>query len=534
MGYGVKRTPDLQTARLPAGGVNLYSGAAPIAERDDPRSNTACARCPLNERTTMHTLPSNPAAGEIPVTTQATPVPLVGTLVALSLSMLLASLGTSIANVGLPTLVRAFGASFQAVQWVVLVYLLAVTTLVVSAGRLGDIAGRRRLLLVGTALFTVASLGCGLAPTLGLLIAARGVQGMGAALMMALTIAFVGETVPKAKTGTAMGLLGTMSAVGTALGPSLGGFLIEGFGWRALFFVSAPLGVATFLLGRRYLPADRRRSPGGPGIDRVGTVLLAATLGAYALAMTVGHGRLDPMNFGLLALAAVGAGVFVWAETKATSPLLPLAMFRDVVLSASLATSGLVSTVIMATLVVGPFYLSRVLGLDAAKVGLVLSTGPLVAALSGVPAGRLADRFGVQRILAAGLGAMAGGCFMLCVLPPTFGIAGYVFPLVLVTAGYAFFQTANNTAVMAGLHADQRGVRSGMLNLSRNLGLVTGASAMGAVFAFGMATAQGDPAGPEAVARGLRMTFAVGTVLIGVALSLVCAVGVRDRNSRKT
>ena len=126
-----------------------------------------------------------------------------GALAGLSLSMLLSSLGTSIANVGLPTLAQAFNASFQEVQWIVLAYLLAITTLIVSAGRLGDITGRRRLLLAGIFLFTAASALCGIAPTLGLLIAARAAQGLGAAIMMALTLAFVGETVPKAKTGSA-------------------------------------------------------------------------------------------------------------------------------------------------------------------------------------------------------------------------------------------------------------------------------------------------------------------------------------------
>ena len=173
--------------------------------------------------------------------------------------MLLSSLGTSIANVGLPTLAQAFDASFQEVQWIVLAYLLAITTLIVSVGRLGDITGRRRLLLAGIVLFTVASVLCGVAPTLWLLIAARAAQGLGAAIMMALTMAFVGETVPKARTGSAMGLLGTMSAIGTALGPSLGGVLIAGFGWRAIFLVNVPLGILTFLLALS-LPA--RRSPG--------------------------------------------------------------------------------------------------------------------------------------------------------------------------------------------------------------------------------------------------------------------------------
>src|SRR5688572_29198977 len=193
-------------------------------------------------------------------------------LAGLSLSMLLSSLGTSIANVGLPTLAQAFTASFQHVQWVVLAYLLASTTLIVSVGRLGDIAGRRRLLLAGIFLFTVASVLCGFAPALWLLIAARAAQGLGAAVMMALTLAFVGETVPKAKTGSAMGLLGTMSAIGTALGPSLGGVLIAGLGWRAIFLVNVPLGILAFLLAHRYLPVDSidlidRR---GPKTNRAG------------------------------------------------------------------------------------------------------------------------------------------------------------------------------------------------------------------------------------------------------------------------
>src|SRR5882757_3137985 len=172
-------------------------------------------------------------------------------LASLSLSMLLSSLGTSIANVGLPTLARAFDASFQQVQWIVLAYLLAITTLIVSVGKLGDIAGRRRLLLAGIVLFTLASVLCGLAPTLWLLTAARAAQGLGAAIMMALAMAFVGETVSKERTGSAMGLLGTMSAIGTALGPSLGGVLIAGPGWRAIFLVSVPLGILAFLLAHQ-------------------------------------------------------------------------------------------------------------------------------------------------------------------------------------------------------------------------------------------------------------------------------------------
>src|ERR1700716_840625 len=197
-------------------------------------------------------------------------------LASLSLSMLLSSLGTSIANVGLPTVAAAVSASFQEVQWIVFAYLLAIPPLIVSVGRLGDITGRRRLLLAGIVLFTLASVLCGIAPTLWLLIAARAAQGLGAAVMMALAMAFVGETVPKEKTGSAMGLLGTMSAIGTALGPSLGGVLIAGLGWRAIFLVNVPLGILALLLAYRCLPIDRQVSKTDRArFDSLGTLLLA-------------------------------------------------------------------------------------------------------------------------------------------------------------------------------------------------------------------------------------------------------------------
>ncbi len=445
-------------------------------------------------------------------------------LASLSLSMLLSSLGTSIANVGLPTLAQVFNASFQQVQWVVLAYLLAITTLIVGVGRLGDLAGRRRLLLAGIGLFTAASVLCGFAPTLWLLIAARAAQGLGAAIMMALTMALVGETVSKEKTGSAMGLLATMSAVGTALGPLLGGVLIAGFGWQALFLVNVPLGIMTFLMARRHLPVDRRGPMAQrPGLDPLGTLLLALSLAAYALAMTMGRGRFGLLNLALLAAAVFGMGLFAFVQTKVASPLIRLAMFRDPVLSASLATSALVSTVMMATLVVGPFYLSRGLGLDAAMAGLALSVGPFAAALTGLPAGRMADRFGAQRMTLVGLIAMATGAFVLSMLPASLGMPGYIVPIAVITVGYALFQTANNTAVMSDVRADQRGVISGMLSLSRNLGLITGASVMGAVFAFAAAGTDITSARPEAVASGMRVTFAVATMLIVVALAIAGA-----------
>lgn len=445
-------------------------------------------------------------------------------LAGLSLSMLAASLNTSIANAGLPTLAGAFAASFPQIQWIVLAYLLAITTLIVSVGRLGDIIGRRRLLLAGIALFTAASVLCGLAPTLWVMIAARAAQGLGAAIMMALTMAFVGETVPPENTGSAMGLLGTMSAIGTALGPSLGGLLISAIGWQAIFLINLPVGLLILFLTHRYLPADRPVAGADrAGFDKPGTLLLALTLAAYALAMTTGRGHFGVLNALLLLAAGGGFGLFVWTEARAASPLIRLAMFRDPVLSGSLAMSLLVSAVMMSTLVVGPFYLAQALKLNAAGVGLALSVGPLVVALCGVPAGRIADRFGARRMTIGGLGAIALGSFLLSMTSISLGVPGYIAPIVVLTVGYALFQTANNTVVMTGIPPDQRGVVSGMLNLSRYLGLITGASLMGALFTLASGTTNITTAPPAAVATGMRLTFAVAAASIVFALTIEAA-----------
>lgn len=424
-------------------------------------------------------------------------------LASLCLAMLLSSLGTSIANVGLPALAKDLDASFQDVQWVVLAYLLAVTTLVVSVGKLGDTIGRRRLMLAGIALFTVASLACASAAELWVLVAARAAQGCGAAAMMSLTLTFVGDIAPKGKTGSTMGMLGATSAVGTALGPSLGGLLLAAFGWQALFLAIVPLGTLALALAHRFLPADGLAMRAGK-FDFAGTLLLALTLGAYALAMTRGGGRFSATDFYCTVGAFTAGALFLLVQSHAASPLVNLSLLRQPELRASFVMSALVTTVAMSTLVVGPFHLSGALGLGPARVGLVMSAGPLVAALIGAPAGRWVDRWGAKNITLAALATAAVGCLGLAILPSARGVVAYVFPLTVFTSGFAMFQAANNTAVMASMTADQRGVVSGLLTLSRNLGLITGASVMGALY----------------MAGGMPMTFGMATLLLIAAIVL--------------
>jgi MFS family permease len=329
-----------------------------------------------------------------------------------------------------------------------------------------------------------------------------------------------------------MGLLGTMSAIGTTLGPSLGGFLIEGFGWPVIFLINAPIGLATLWIARRTLPADkgaanaeRRR------FDLSGTVILAFTLAAYALATTAEAGaRLSsPVLF---AAAAAGAALFVAMQLRAAHPLVPLSILRGTGLGAGLAMGVLVSTVMMATLVVGPFYLARALGLDAARTGLVISVGPLVAAFSGAPAGRMVDRFGAGRAVLWALCGMGAGLAGLALAGAAFGVAGYVASIAVLTSHYALFQAANNTAIMQGVAPDRRGVVSGLLSLSRNLGLITGASVMGALFARVVGREDIASASAEAVTAGMQATFVVAAGLMALAFAIATIAG-RGASARR-
>lgn len=440
-------------------------------------------------------------------------------MVPLCLAMLLASLNTSIANAVLPTLSAAFRASFQHAQWIVVAYLLSVTVLVVVVGRVGDLIGRRRVMLIGIAVFAAASVACGFASDIAVLIGARAAQGIGAAIMMSLAVAFASDVFPKEETGRAVGLLGTMSAVGTALGPTAGGLLISGIGWRAVFLVSVPVAVAALILAQRLLPTDPKRSvEGRVPFDYAGMAILAVSLGAYAASMTIHRGQFGPLSVAIIVAALAGLVVFYVVESRAEAPLVPISMLHDRLMRLGLGSSVIVSAVMMSTLVVGPFYLSKVLALNPLYIGLALSIGPVIVALIGVPAGQLADRFGTTRMTAAGLAGLALGSLALATSSSAHGLLGYVIPIIMTSAGYAVFQTANNTLIMSSAAADRRGVVGGLLNLSRNLGLITGASALGALFALVSGMTDPSRALPSSIVLGMRVTFALAAALVSVVL----------------
>jgi MFS family permease len=396
-----------------------------------------------------------------------------GITITLALSMLLASLGTSIANIALPTLTEAFSAPFAQVQAVVVAYLAALTVSVVVAGRLGDSHGLKPMLVAGLGVFAVASLLCAIAPSLRLLIGARALQGIGAAFLMTLSMALMRQTASEARVGRAMGLLGTVSALGTALGPSLGGLLIPVTGWRGIFWVQLPLAAIALFLAHSTLP-------NAPGTE------------------------------------------------KTPAPNLSSVPNRS--LAPNLIVNLLVAAVMMTTLVVGPFYLGLGLGLKATQVGFVMAIGPVISIFSGVPSGRLVDSWGSGPVLAIGLSLLASGAFLLAILPNMIGVTGYVLSIVVLTPGYQLFQAANNTAALADIPKDRRGTASGLLSLSRNVGLIAGASFMGAVFAFGVGTEDFVHATTVAIAAGMRLTFLLAGGMMIVAIGV--AFGYRTRAKR--
>ncbi len=432
---------------------------------------------------------------------------------ALAGSILLASVGVSIVTVALPTLSKTFSVGAQPVQWVVLAYLLAVTATIVPAGRLGDLYGNRRMLLGGLALFTIASVGCAMAPALDWLIVGRAAQGLGAAILMSLPMSMAKRLVTRERLGTVMGLLGSMSAIGTALGPSVGGALIDRLGWRAPFVLLVLGGAVMLVMVITGVPRQQAVENAGAHMDWAGSMWLSVTLLCFAIAATGGKVGASLPAWTWLSLGALSLVGFVRTEQTVATPLVPMALVRERPIATALAMNLLVGAVMMATLVVGPFYLSFGLGLKETETGLAMAAGPVAAALSGVPTGRITDRFGSTRTLLAGLMLATAGLCGFAMLPAWLGVPGYVLALIVLTPGFQLFLAANNTAMMRAAADSHRGMLSGLLGLSRNLGFMAGASLLPMLFNAML--------GERGVADSTRQT-----VEHAFSLTFLCAAGI--------
>ncbi|MBT9182619.1 MFS transporter [Pectobacterium punjabense] len=385
-----------------------------------------------------------------------------GITITLALSILSASLGTSIANIALPTLTAIFSAPFAQVQAVVIAYLAAMAISVVIAGRLGDRYGLKPVFIAGLALFAVASLLCALAPQLWQLIVARTLQGIGAAFLMTLGMALLRQTAGEKHVGQAMGILGAVSALGTALGPSVGGWLLTTAGWRSLFWVQIPLVIIVLFLAFTLLPATQVKTK---------------------------------------------------AQLSGISPIRYMTLLPNLTINAAVASA------MMTTLIIGPYYLGLGLSLHETLVGVVMAVGPAIAIFCGIPSGRLVDIWGFRRALYVGLSLVIAGTFMLAILPTLLDVTGYILSMVVLTPGYQLFQAANNTATLADIPGNQRGTVSGLLNLSRNIGLIVGASIMGQIFALSTGTEDFTHATPSSLASGLQFTFFLAGSMILAAIA---------------
>lgn len=446
----------------------------------------------------------------------------------LATATLIASLGISISSVLLPALTLTFSATVSNVQWVVLAYLMSVTISIVSAGRLGDIFGHRRLLIVGLVIFSAASVLCALAPTWSLLVVGRALQGVGGAILIALSMSIARDLVPADRLGTAMDLLGTASAVGTALGASLGGMLLAWGDWRMAFWLLAGFAVATLLVFVRSTSSGVAPAKTSyRSLDLPGTLTLVIVLTTYALATSGGANEIPASPLALICGTLVAVILFVIVETRAESPLVPMELLRDRTVGTGFVMNILIGAVMMSVLVVSPFFLVYSLGLHEALFGLVMAIGPLVAALSGVPAGRLTDLFGVDRMTRLALAQTTLGLLCLAFLPRYFGVGGFVAALVMLTPAFQLFLAAKNTAVLVGAAAKQRGRPSGLLGLSRNLGLMTGTSVMSTLFVsiLGTGNAADEPSADIAHAYSLTFVSAAGLAVVALGLAVFSTKG---------
>jgi len=461
------------------------------------------------------------------------------TLLGVGLGVFMSTLDGGIVNLALPALMRIFGTSFPTVQWVALSYLMVLTSTMVGAARLGDLYGRKRLYLLGILLFTVASLGCALAPGVGWLIAARAAQGLGAVFLGGLGIALVAEAFPPSERGRALGWIGTVVSVGIALGPTVGGVLLGLGGWRWLFLVNLPVGTAAFLVVSRFV-AESERAPRGERFDFPGSALLFLTLAGYTAGMTLGqrHGFVSPAGLLPLGVAALALPAFLAVERNAAHPVLDLRLFHGSLFGVNLLM-GFLTFVLMGSNFLLPFFLDLVLRLPPERAGLLLATVPVSMGLVAPWAGTLADRWGSRGISVAGLALLTGACLLAGTLDERVTTAGYVLRLLPFGVALGLFQAPNNRAVMQEAPRERYGVASGLLALSRTLGQVTGLPLMVAIFALRVTAAGGEGADPArapaaALVRALGETFRVSSVFALAATFLAVLAWRSARRSEGT
>jgi len=457
------------------------------------------------------------------------------TFAVVAVGVFMATLDASIVNISLPTIARFFGAALSGtIEWVIIAYLVVIAAVLLSIGRLADMIGRKPIWASGLAVFTLGSAACGAAPSLGFLIAARAVQGVGGAMLFAVSPAIVTGAFPAAERGRALGLNAVVVALGTSAGPTLGGIITDHFTWRWIFYLNVPLGILGLLATLRVLHEGTPRGQGR--FDPLGALLLAVGLAALTLGLSFGQewGWRSWHLILYLILGVVALSALIAVERRVKDPIVDLALLRNRVFASANVSLVLNFLALFAVSFMLPFYFEQLRGFSTQESGLLLTPLPLTIAVVAPISGSLADRVGSRWLTAGGLGLACVGLALISALGPGSSIFDIVWRLVVTGFGQALFQSPNNSALMGSAPREAQGVAAGFLATGRVVGQSTSVALAGAVFAsFGGAAAGRALAGhahggylPAAQVAAPRHAFVTGYHAAFVVCAIVAACGV--------
>ncbi|GLY89784.1 MFS transporter [Actinoallomurus iriomotensis] len=449
-------------------------------------------------------------------------------LIALCAAMLMIVLDGSIVTVALPAIQRDLRFSPSNLTWTVNSYMIAFGGLLLLAGRLGDLVGRKRMFVAGLAVFTVASLLCGVSTGQDMLIAARFVQGVGGAMTSAVSLGMIVTHFPEPRErGRAIGAYAFVGAAGASIGQVLGGVLTQAVSWHWIFFINLPIGVAAALLALRVLDSDRGLGLRA-GADLPGALLVTAglMLGVYTIVETSRYGWGSAHTLGYGALALVLLAGFLLRQATAAAPLLPLGIFRSRVVAGANAVQVLMVSALFGFQILIALYLQEVRGYGAAGTGLAMLPAALaIATVSLLLSARLNARFGERRVLLAGIALLVVGIGLLTRLPVHAGYAVDLLPTMLLASGFGLATSALTTLGMSGAGAADAGLVSGLFNTSQQVGGALGVAVLSTFAASrtrGLTAAGHDRA--TALTGGYHLAFGIGAGLLVAALVLAAAV----------